>query len=370
MNPWYRGRTGVAGAPGEAPGTLVPDPEPHETRVRRIRYDAERAAVDEPATSEVTFDDADGEGVTWIDVQGFSDLEGLEALAGRLGVHPLALEDALQPGQRPKVDRYGGDVFVVLRMLGEHDGGISGDQISVYVRPGLVATFQEHRDADCLEPVRERIRHDRGRIRRAGADYLLYALMDAVVDFYFPLLEALGERIEALEESALEGPLTGFADDLRRLRGDLLTMRRVLWPMREAVTQLTETEVDAFDEETLVYLRDGRDHVLHALDTVESYRETAAGLMDVQLSRASHDLAEVTKVLTIIATIFMPMTFVAGVYGMNFAPDSSPYNMPELHARYGYPAALALMTAIGVSMLVFFVRRGWIGRGSGRRRGR
>lgn len=356
----------VRGKPGDAPGTLAPDPEPEESRVRRFVYDEANVRVDAPRLDAIG-PSTDGD-VTWVDVQGYSDLRGLEALARTLGVHPLALEDALQPGQRPKVERYGADVFLVLRMLGQQDGHVGGDQVSIYLKGRLVVTFQEHRDVDCLDPVRERIRHGRGRIRLGGADYLLYALVDAVVDFYFPLLEALGERIEALEDSALGTPGVAFAEEVRGLRGDLLTMRRVLWPLREAVTQLTETEVDAFEPETLIYFRDCRDHVLHALDTVESYRETASGLIDVQLSRSSHELAEVTKVLTIIATVFMPMTFVAGIYGMNFDPRSSPYNMPELSARYGYPMALGLMALIGVAMLLFFVRRGWLGSEAGRRR--
>ncbi|HJK96578.1 MAG TPA: magnesium/cobalt transporter CorA, partial [Polyangiaceae bacterium LLY-WYZ-14_1] len=205
----------------------------------------------------------------------------------------------------------------------------------------------------------------RGRVREKGADYLLYALVDAVVDWYFPLLEVMGERLEELEESALDYDPMGFADEVRAIRQDLMALRRTFWPLREALTAITETEIDAFERDTLVYFGDCRDHVVQALETVESYRETAAGLLDIQLSRSSHEIAEVTKVLTLMSTVFLPLTFITGLYGMNFDPDASPWNMPELEYRYGYPLALGAMLGVGLTMLLYFVRRGWLG---GRRR--
>jgi len=358
---------GPVGTPGDAPGTLVQDPDPYASRATVWRYDP--GSVDE-ARDQLLEDvrTARGEsGVTWVDVQGYEDLDGLQSLAERLGVHPLALEDALQGNQRPKVERYGTDLFLVTRMLRfDDDGVLVPEQLSLYLADGLLVTFQEHPERDCLDPVRGRIRHGRGRVREHGPDYLLYALVDAVVDHYFPILEAMGETLEELEESALDYDVMGFAEEVRHVRKQLMTIRRTLWPLREALTGIKETEIDAFEEDTLVYFGDCRDHVVQGLETVESYRETAGGLLDIQLSRSSHEIGEVTKLLTLMSTIFLPLTFITGLYGMNFEPDASRFNMPELEWRYGYPTVLGVMMLFAGGMIAYFVRRGWLG-GRGRR---
>jgi len=355
------------GMPGEAPGALMPDPDPFASRATVLRFGPDRIDERRELRLEEVVLDGPELPVTWVDVQGYEDLGGLEGLASAVGVHPLALEDALTPGQRPKVERYGRDLFLVTRMLRFDQGGhLDAEQLSLYLKPsGCLVSFQEHPGQDCRDAVRARIRARRGRVREKGADYLLYALVDAVVDWYFPLLEVMGERLEELEESALDYDPMGFADEVRAIRQDLMALRRTFWPLREALTAITETEIDAFERDTLVYFGDCRDHVVQALETVESYRETAAGLLDIQLSRSSHEIAEVTKVLTLMSTVFLPLTFITGLYGMNFDPDASPWNMPELEYRYGYPLALGAMLGVGVTMLLYFVRRGWLG---GRRR--
>lgn len=341
-------------APGTAPGTLRP-PEQRVERVaiRVIRYSAdalderELASVDEcaalppPATG----------GVTWIDVVGLHDAELVARLGETFGLHPLALEDVLNTGQRPKIDEYDDHLFCVLRNFHAGEALVS-EQIALFLKPGLVLTFQEL-PGDCFEPVRERLRRGRGRIREMGADYLAYALLDALVDQFFPLLERQGERIEAMEDELIANPTPETLERIYRLRRELLLLRRAAWPEREVIDALGREETALIGREVKLYLRDVYDHAVQVLEILETYRELAGSMLDVYLSSLSHRMNEVMKVLTVIATIFIPLTFVAGVYGMNFD------RMPELHWRWGYPASLLLMAAIAFGLVAFFRRRGW-----------
>ena len=260
--------------------------------------------------------------------------------------------------QRPKVEEYASYLFAVARMasLGER---VDTEQISLFLGPDWVLTFQEA-PGDCWEPVRERLRVGKGKIRTGGADYLFYALLDAIIDNFYPLLEEFGARLEQLEEAVIDDPHEGLVGVIHGARRDLLALRHALWPMREAVGQLYRDPSKYITEDSRLYLRDAYDHTIQVIDLLENFREMASGLLDVYLSSVSHRMNEVMKVLTIIATIFIPLTFIAGVYGMNFDTSASPWNMPELHWAYGYPVIMGVMLVIGLSLLVYFRWKRWI----------
>jgi len=345
--------------PGTAPGTLRAPVERKvdEVRMRLLRYGAwgceERELTTVAEVEEARRVAAGGEpGVFWLDVVGLHDVDVLAALGRVFSLHALALEDVVNVGQRPKVEEYDDHLFVIVRGFHEDGDELEPEQLALFLLPGVVLSFQE-RPGDVFEPVRERVRRGKGRARGMGADYLLYALVDAVIDGFFPLLEAFGERIEDLEEELIEDPSPATLERIYQIRRELLHLRRAAWPEREVVNSLHREETPHVSRETKVFLRDCYDHAVEVLEILETYRELAGSMLDVYLSSLSHRMNEVMKVLTIIATIFIPLTFVAGIYGMNFDV------MPELHWAWGYPAALALMAAIGIVLVVFFKRRGW-----------
>ena len=348
--------------PGTAPGTLRPRAAPPEAPARMwmVRYDPDHL-VEADLLSPAGLDEVPEEEMCWVDVTGH-DVELLAELGELLEVHPLALEDVVNVGQRPKVDDYESSLFIVLDLIrwSADRTTLTKEQISLIVQDGLLLSVRE-RDSDVFEPVRERLRKGPGRrIRLKGADYLAYALMDTVVDHVFPVLDELGEQIESIESSLLEHPTPDDLNQLHRLKRDLLLVRRSVWPLRDAVGTLLRGESELVSDETRLFLRDVGDHVAHAVDVVETYREMTSSLVDLYLSSVSNRMNEIMKVLTIIATIFIPLGFVAGLYGMNFDPEASPWNMPELGWYWGYPAALAVMVGIAVGLLVFFRRKGWI----------
>ena len=339
--------------PGTQPGTLVAAGTPAPARVSVIAYNREGATE----RRDVTIDDglaalAPG-GVTWINVDGLGDTTVLTRLGERFGLHPLALEDVLNVPQRPKVERYDKHMFVVMRTMRLAEGEVAEEQVSLFVGSGWLITVQERPDGDCFGAVREAIRQGRGRVREAGADYLAYLLLDSVVDAYFPVIEHFGERIQHLESAAIDDPSPLVLVQMQRVRHQLLALRRAVWPMREEVAILIREESDLVTPETRIFLRDVYDHAVQALEIVESLRETAVSVMEVYLSVQNQRLQEVMKVLTVIATIFIPLTFIASIYGMNFE------HMPELKARYGYAWALGLMLATAVGMIGYFKRKGW-----------
>ena len=290
--------------------------------------------------------------VTWVNVDGLGDADVILRLGEIFKLHNLALEDVSSVRQRPKVEEYGESVFVVARMAYIGDP-IETEQISIFVGDGFVLSFQE-RPGDCLETVRERIRQGKGRIRSQGADYLAYAILDAVIDNYFPVLEDFMERYEDLEKQVIEKPDSATMQRIRRSKRSLLSMRRIVWPMREALSALLRDQMKPITKGTQIYLRDCYDHVSQILDMIETFRELAAGLQDVYMSSLSNRMNEVMKVLTVIATIFIPLTFIAGIYGMNFRW------MPELGWKWSYPIVWVVMLAIAALMLVYFRRRGWL----------
>ncbi len=342
-------------APGTAPGELEPRTD-QPPLVRCIAYGPDGFA--EQAGEELDLAQLiENWPVTWIDVDGPPNQRILDQLQQTLGVHPLALEDVIDQGQRPKVERYLDRHFIVVAMITLQDS-LEVEQLSVYLDRRYVLTFQGTLPSDSLEPVRERIRNNKGRIRTQGSDYLVYALLDSVVDHYFPVADALDARLADLETAVLKAERPNLMMEVQALKRDLLQFRRVLWPLGEALDTLSRSKDALLTKETRLFLRDCRDHVSQLKDLAEVYRETAETLVETYLSVLSNKTNDVMRFLTLVATVFIPLTFVTGVYGMNF-DTSSPYNMPELKWKYGYPAVLAAMLVIAVGLTRLFLSRRW-----------
>ena len=302
--------------------------------------------------------------VVWVNVEGLADIELIRRLGELFGLHRLALEDVVNVHQRPKVEEYGEHIFIVTRMLhGASSVGeeVDSEQISLFLGEGFLLTFQE-RPGDPFSLVRERLRGQRGQIRSAKSDYLAYALLDAVIDGYFPVLEKCGEQLEELEDAVMDEANHHQTARIHAMKRDLLALRRAIWPQRDMINGLIRDPSRFITDQTRIYLRDCYDHCIQLMDLLETYREIAAALVDVHLSSMSARMNEIMKVLTIIATIFIPLGFVASLYGMNFNPRISRWNMPELEWAFGYFYVLGLMAAIAIGLLVYFWRKGWIGR--------
>ncbi len=343
--------------PGTSPGTLVYTGERHEAEVvvSVIEYDAESLVESTIEDIRDCFDSADADPITWVNIDGLHDVGMIEQVGEHFGVHRLALEDVVSTTQRPKVEEYETHFIVILRMLDfdAETSSVSAEQVSLVVGKSWLFSFQE-RPGDVFDPVRERLRTKKGKIRSRGPDYLAYALIDAVVDHYFRILELIGDRIEELEDQVLVEATLESMHRIHHLRREMLIVRRAVWPLREALGQLYRGEVELVQEETEVFLRDVYDHCVQLIDTVETLREVLSGAMDLYMTGVSNRMNEVMKVLTIIATIFIPLSFVAGVYGMNFE------YMPELNVRWGYPALLAAMGTAAGAMVWYFRRKGWM----------
>jgi magnesium transporter len=296
--------------------------------------------------------------VTWVNVDGLGDGDILRRIAEVFRLHPLALEDVVHVHQRAKVELYSDYYFIVGRMV-EKNERLETDQLSLFLGKNFVVTFQEW-PGDDFDPVRQRIRKAGGNFRRLGPDYLAYALIDAFIDHYFPVLEKYGERLEVLEDNILSRPESDVISEIYEVRRELLALRRCAWPLRDAMSTLYREPSPFVSDETRLYLRDCYDHAVQIMDLLENYRETASSLTEVYLSSASNRLSEIMKVLTIFTTIFIPLSFIAGVYGMNFNTAASALNMPELNWYWGYPFALTLMAAVAGSMLLLFRKKGWL----------
>jgi magnesium transporter len=339
--------------PGTPPGTLVAAESASPTRISVLTWTRAGATFEEVPNIDAALARIAAGAITWINIDGLGDVGALAKLGERFGLHPLALEDVLNVPQRPKVERYDKHMFVVMRTIRLMEGAVHEEQVSLFFGPDWLITVQERSDGDCFGPVREAIRSGRGRVREAGADYVAYLLLDAVVDANFPVIEDFGERMQALESAAIEDPSEAVLVNMQRTRHELLALRRAVWPMREELAILLRDESALVTAETRVFLRDVYDHAVQALEIVESLRETAVSVMEVYLSVQNRRLNEVMKVLTVIATIFIPLTFIASIYGMNFK------YMPELEWRYGYAWALSLMASTAAALIVYFKRRGW-----------
>jgi len=341
--------------PGTAPGTLT---APSERRVESVAitvmdYDSESLKEQRVATVDEAVAVCRAPGVTWIDVVGLHDVDVVRELGEHFHLHPLALEDVLSVGQRPKADEYEDHYFVVLRLFHAIADGLESEQISLFLGDGYVITFQELPE-DVFDGVRDRLRQARGRIRTMGADYLAYALIDSLVDHFFPVIETLGERIEDLEDEVMTDPQRDTVEQIHAIRKDLLMLRRAAWPQREVLAAMERFESARLGRETRVFLRDAYDHAVQIMDMVETYRDLASGLLEIYLSSVSNRMNEVMKVLTVMATIFIPITFLAGVYGMNF------HHMPELDWTWGYPAFWGVSVVSTLGLLWYFKRKDWL----------
>ncbi len=345
---------------GTSAGTLFADPEAQPPVIRVLEYDADNFVESEVARSDDVAALYGRQAVTWVNVDGLGDADVVARLGDIFAIHKLAQEDVLNVPQRPKIEEYPQHLFIVCRMpLG--DGTTESEQLSMFLGKNYVLTFQEVR-GNCLDLVRERLRHGRGRIRRMGADYLAYALLDTLIDAYFPVLEALGERIEELETAVFTHPGPDTLARIHALKHDLRGVRRDVWPLRDMMNALIRDNSPMISDRTRVFLRDCYDHVVQLIDFIETMRELSSDLMDIYHSSVSARLNEIMKVLTLIATIFIPLGFIASVYGMNFDANASPWNMPELKWFFGYPFALGLMAAVAGVLLAYFYKNGWIGR--------
>ncbi len=324
-------------------------------RISVIDYDADQVAEQELASVDQCTPFRDKPTVTWINVDGVHDAAVLEKLGGCFSLHRLVIEDIMSTDQRPKMEDFGDYLYIVLKMLSpDGKGSAVSEQVSIVLGKNFVLSFQEGIEGDVFSPLRERIRSGKGRIRKLGADHLAYCLLDAIVDGYFVVLEKFGEKIDRAEDELIAEPTERTARSIYRLKRELLVLHRSVWPVREVMASLSRRDIDLIGDAAVPYFRDVYDHIVQAIDTVEIYREMLSEMIGIYLSSVSNRLNAVMKVLTIIATIFMPITFIVGVYGMNFK------HMPELDWKYGYAAVWAVMIAVSAGMFLYFKRKKWM----------
>lgn len=352
---------------GAPPGTISPPADAEKPRIELICYGADEV-IEREVESVAELRDLVGKTeVSWINITGIGDSATFTELGQLFGYHHLALEDVVNLHQRPKIEDYDEYAYLVLRMPTCEDG-MDLEQISVFLGANHVLTVQA-KPGDCLEPVRKRIRRGRGRIRTQGADYLAYAITDAIIDRYFPIVEDFNARLDQLEDRVIPTPDERALGEIHNVRHDLSVLRRVVAATRDVVGPLSRGEIELKDEDTQLFFRDCYDHTAQLLDAIESCRELSSSLIDIHYSVVAHQMNEIMRILTLIATLFMPLSFVASLYGMNFDRHVSPWNMPELGWSLGYPFALAVMLAMFAGFLIFYRRRGWLGRVRHRRSG-
>jgi magnesium transporter len=341
---------------GLPPGTLVHvgDQMMDQIRITLLDYDEDRFDERRLDRIEDAYPYKASPTVTWLNIDGLHDISVIEKLGTQLGLHGLTLEDIVHTGQRAKMEDMDSYLFVVLRMLSYHEAThtIQSEQVSLVLMDHMVVSFQETM-GDVFDPIRDRLRLAKGRVRKCGADYLLYALLDAIVDSHFDILEKIGEHVETLEEELVTAPDEGTLHEIHELKREMIFLRKSVWPLREMVNGLERSESALIQDSTAVYLRDVYDHTIQVIDTVESFRDMVSGMLDIYLSSISNRMNAVMKVLTIIATLFIPLTFLAGVYGMNFK------HMPEIGWTYSYAGFWAVTIAIVVCMVMYFRRKKW-----------
>lgn len=339
------------------PGSIVyvGDGSPSPTTVSLIDYTESEVMERTGVTLEECMPLRDSPSITWLNFSGLADVDIIKRLGELFGLHPLVMEDILHIGQRPKLELYDKYVYLVVKMIYRGDNGkeVAYEQLSVVLGKNYVLTFQE-KEGDVFNNIRERIRNNKGRLRRSGADYLVYSLLDSVVDNYFPALEKIGDVVEDLEERLSEDPDQDVLGDIYRLKREVLFLRKSIWPMREVVAAMMRQDIELVSPTTVTYLRDVYDHSIQVMDVVDTYTDMLSELTDVYMSTMSNRMNEIMKTLTIIATIFIPLTFIVGVYGMNFE------YMPELSNRLAYPAVMLFMAGVSGVMLLYFRRKGWL----------
>ncbi|MCW3103204.1 MAG: magnesium transport protein CorA [Bacteroidetes bacterium] len=340
---------------GAPPGTIVYYGEDRTDKVKITLIEYNEGEVIEKDFYDLSecLDHVNPNMVKWINVDGIHDVSLIEKIGKQFNIHPLTLEDIVNTNQRPKFEDYDNYVVAIMKMI-YYDTELRSEQLSVVLMEGMVISFQEVYGGDAFDLIRTRIRQGKGRIRRMAADYLAYALIDAVVDCYFTILEKIGDKIEVLEDELISDPTKETMQQLHHMKREMIFVRKAVWPMRELINNLERSETELIRPTTDVYLRDVHDHTVRVIDTVETYRDLLSGMMDIYLSSVSNRMNEVMKVLTIITTIFVPVTFIAGVYGMNFD------YMPELHSKWGYPVTWAVMIVIIVCLLIFFRKKKWL----------
>ena len=343
--------------PGLSPGTLVHigEKKVEEVKISMIDYDETQIQETDVASIKECLSFKEKPTVTWVDVTGIHDVKIIEDFGKTFNIHPLLLEDIVHTDQRPKLEDFDEFLFIVLKMLtyDEANHELLSEQVSLILGPNFVISFQE-REGDVFNPVRVRIKNAKGRIRKMGCDYLAYALIDAVVDHYFLVLEKYGEKIETLQEEVLSHPTPDTLQIIQGTKRDMIFLRKSVWPLREAINALQRGESALISDNVIIYLRDVYDHTIQVIDSIETFRDMISGTLDVYLSSVSNKMNEVMKVLTIIATIFIPLTFIAGIYGMNFK------YMPELEWHWAYPMIWAVIIVLGVVMLIGFKRKKWL----------
>jgi magnesium transporter len=342
---------------GLSPGSViyVGKEKTHNPKIQLIDYDTEKFQEKYIETIEECLPFKDSPTVSWININGIHDTSIIEKVGSYFELHPLVLEDIVNANQRSKIEDFESYIFCVLKMprTSEKSHKIITEQISIILGKNFVLSFQE-KEGDVFEPVRKRIREGKSRIRKSGPDYLGYALIDAIVDNYFVLLETLGEKIEKLQTTLIANPSSKMLNEIHQLKTEMLKLRKSVWPLREVINSLTRSESKLIKKTTTIYLRDVYDHTIQVIDTVETFRDMMAGMLDTYLSSASNKMNQIMKVLTVIATIFIPLTFITGIYGMNFEA------MPELSHPLGYPAVLVFMGIIGVLMVIYFRKNQWL----------
>jgi len=341
---------------GAPPGTVIYSGEEQTGRVKitLIEYNEIEFVEKDFYDLSECLQSVDSKYVKWINVDGVHQAELIEAIGKRFNIHPLTLEDIVNTNQRAKFEDYENYVVSIMKMIDYANEELHSEQLAVVLMEGMVISFQEANGGDAFDLIRTRIRQGKGRIRKMGADYLAYALIDAVVDCYFSILEKIGDKIEGLEEELITEPGKSTIEQLHHMKREMIFVRKAVWPMRELINNMERSESQLIKDSTDVYLRDVHDHTIRVIDTVETYRDLLSGMMDIYLSSVSNKMNEVMKILTIITTIFVPVTFIAGVYGMNFD------YMPELHSKWGYPAVWGVMLLIIVSLIIYFKRKKWL----------
>ena len=347
---------------GTPPGTIIVDENAEQPIIFLIDYNQTQLIQKQISYPEECINYLDTESVSWVDVQGLGNKDILHRLGQSFDLHPLVLEDIVNMIERPKIEDYEDQLVIIAHMVvpNNNNGSFYSEQVSLVLGKYYVLTVQEEPEHDCFDGVRMRIDKGKGIIRRQGSDYLAYSLLDAIIDGFFPVLELYGERIDELEEEVIVNPNQKTLQKIYQVRRELLQLRRAIWPQRDAINSLIRDGSELISDDVRIYLRDCYDHAVQVMDIVETYRELVAGLMDVYLSAISNKMNEIMKLLTVVSSIFIPLTFIAGVYGMNFNTEKSPHNMPELNWYWGYPLCLGLMALVAISLLYFFWRRGWL----------
>lgn len=343
---------------GLAPGALVHIGERKVDKVKMtvMNYNEENFREEEICDLDSCLPLISEKSVTWLNIDGIHQSDAVERVGTHFGLHPLTMEDIVNSEQRAKIEEYEDYLFIVLKMIYFDESGrhyLKSEQISLILKPNLIISFKET-EGDIFDAVKQRIKNGKGKMRKSGSDYLAYSLIDAIVDNYFVILERIGEILEDLQTELIATPTSRTLQNIHKLKHEMLFLRRAIWPIREMTSNLTQTESPIIRGATSVFLRDVHDHAVQMIDTIETFREMLSGMLDLYLSSISNRMNEIIKVLTIISTIFMPLTFIAGVYGMNFR------YMPELDRVWGYPAVLILMASIAVLMLFFFRRKKWL----------